>query len=182
MPTINIRTADVVAAQVAANTSALGHADAFAGHRARLTQEICARAPAGGGGRLCLLGAGNAHDVDLEALASAFAEVHLVDIDAAAIQRAQARVSEPLRARVVTHAPVDVSGILDRVDGWVRTPPPMSALEREVPAAVGRVAAALPAPFDLVVSCCLLTQLQLELLQVVGDRHPRFAELRGLVN
>lgn len=176
------RSTEAVADQVAANASALGHAEAFAGHRARMTQEICARAPAGGRGRLCLLGAGNAQDVDLEALAAAFAEVHLVDVDAGAIEAARARVPEAVRARLVSHGPVDVSGLLDRLEGWARTPPAMSLLEREVPAAVGRVVGRLPGTFDVVVSCCLLTQLQLEMLQVVGDTHPRFGELRGLVN
>jgi hypothetical protein len=51
-----------------------------------------------------------------------------------------------------------------------------------VPLAVARVVSQLPAPFDVVASCCLLTQLQLVLLQTVGDAHPRFPELRSLMN
>jgi hypothetical protein len=176
------RIAEAVAEQRDANASARAYADSFAGHRARLTSEIGARAPAGGRGRLCLLGAGNAHDVDLDALGAAFAEIHLVDVDGEAIRMARARAPEAVRGRIVTHGPVDASGVFDRLESWAATPPPLSALEREVPAAVGRVAAQLPGPFDVVVSCCLLTQLQLVLLQVIGDRHPRFAELRGLVN
>jgi hypothetical protein len=174
--------ADAVADQVAANRSARDHAASFAGHRARLTGELVARAPAGGGGRLCLLGAGNAHDVDLDALAEAYAQVHLVDIDAPAVEEAQARVAAARRARVVAHAPVDVSGLFRRLDGWARRPPAPSALEAERAPAVARVTGALPGPFDVVASCCLLTQLQLALLQVVQDTHPRFPELRALVS
>ena len=47
---------------------------------------------------------------------------------------------------------------------------------------MARVARALPGPFDVVVSCSLLTQLQLVLLQVLGDVNPRFAELRTTLN
>ena len=76
-----------VAEQIASNQSALGHEASFAEHRARLTREIAERAPASGRGRLCLLGAGNANDVDLELLAKRFAEVHLVDLDRDAVGR-----------------------------------------------------------------------------------------------
>jgi hypothetical protein len=180
----SMRVAQAIAEQVEANRSARGHEASFSGHRARLTRELSDRAPAGGAGRLALLGAGNANDVDLAALAAVFAEVHLVDIDARAVEEARARLPPDLRPRVVAHAPVDVSGLHDRLAGWATapTPPAASALAAEVPAAVERVRAALPGPFDVAASCCLLTQLQLVLLQVVGDRHLRFPELRALVN
>ena len=41
---------------------------------------------------------------------------------------------------------------------------------------------ALPGPFDVVVSCSLLTQLQLVLLQVIGAVNLRFTELRTTLN
>src|SRR5262249_23472725 len=69
-----MKLAQAIAEQVDSNRSGVGHAADFDEHRARLTREIGARAPAGGGGRLCLLGAGNAHDVDLGQLAARFAE------------------------------------------------------------------------------------------------------------
>src|SRR4051812_19957276 len=167
------RVAAAVAAQIASNASAIGHEASFAEHRARLTREIAERAPAGGAGRLCLLGAGNANDVDLDALAAAYREVHLVDIDGEALERARARVVAGLQARVVLHAPVDASGLFDRLDGWARVAPAAATLAGEVAPAVARVAGRLSGGFDAVVSCCLLTQLQLVLLRVIGDRHPR---------
>jgi hypothetical protein len=170
--------AESVAEQVASNRSAAGHEGHFAEHRARLTREISVRAPEAGRGRLCLLGAGNANDVDLGALAEYFAEIHLVDIDHDAVAGAVGRVAEAHRHKLFVHAPLDASGIFDRLEAWSRNPPAPSAIAQEVPLAVGRVVAALPGPFDVVVSCCLITQLQLVLLQVVGDRSPRFQELR----
>jgi hypothetical protein len=175
-------TAQAIADQVDSNRSAAGHGHHFAGHRARLTEEICARAHPGGAARLCLLGAGNASDVDLDRLAACFGEIHLVDIDAEAVRRAQGSAAPETARRLVLHAPVDLSGIFDRLAGWARTPPASPALSPAADAAVARVVAQLPGPFDLVVSCCLLTQLQLALVQVVGDRNPRFADLRALLN
>ena len=105
-----MKLAVAVAEQVASNASAIGHEATFADHRARLTREIADRAPATGRGRLCLLGAGNANDVDLDALADRFAEIHLVDIDPVAVARAIARVQPARRAQIVAQAPVDASG------------------------------------------------------------------------
>lgn len=174
--------AAAIAEQVASNESATGHEETFADHRARLTSEIVARAPSSGRGRLCLLGAGNANDVDLDALAARFAEIHLVDIDPAAVARAIARVTPGRRAQMIAHAPVDASGLHDRVERWPVDPPKLEALDAIVGDAVSRVAGVLPGPFDVVVSCSLLTQLQLVLLQVIGDTNPRFAELRAALN
>ena len=174
--------AAAIAEQVASNRSTIGHEDSFAEHRARLTAEIAARAPASGLGRLCLLGAGNANDVDLAALAARFEEIHLVDIDADAVRRAIARLPAPDRARLVAHAPVDVSGMFDRLALWAHKPPAPEAMSPLVTAAAEQVARALPGPFDVVVSCSLLTQLQLVLVTVVGDTNPRFEALRDAFN
>jgi hypothetical protein len=174
--------AAAVAEQLDSNASAIGHEATFAEHRARLTREIAERAPASGLGRLCLLGVGNANDVDLGALAPYFREIHLVDIDPDAVARAIARVPQALRAQMIPHVPVDASGLFDRLEGWLTDPPKLEALGGIVGDAVARVVAALPGPFDVVVSCSLLTQLQLVLLQVLRDTHPRFVELREVVN
>jgi hypothetical protein len=147
-----------------------------------LTAEIRARAPEGGRGRLCLLGAGTAADVDLEALAADFAEVHLVDVDVVAVEGARERVSAARRPGIIVHAPLDVSGLFDRLDEWSRRPPAADALADLARAALARVVMSLPGPFDVVASCCLLTQLQLVLLEVLGDANVRFEELREVVS
>ena len=108
--------------------------------------------------------------------------MHLVDVDADAVRSARARVSAERQPAIVVQAPVDVSGVFDRLEEWSRVPPGPAAIAAESRAASARVVAALPGPFDVVVSCCLLTQLQLVLLEVVGDTNPRFEELRAAVN
>ena len=95
-----------------------------------------------------------------------------MDVDPEAVGRALARLPASLRDKFVVHAPVDLSGVFDRLEAWSHTPPDSAAIAREAAEAVARVTGALPGPFDVVVSCCLLTQLQLVLFQVVGDQHP----------
>jgi hypothetical protein len=175
-------TARAIDGQVAINRSGVGHAASFAGHRTRLTAEIVLRAPQNGAGRLCLLGAGNTHDVDLGVLVARFAEVHLVDVDIDAVRRARELVPVPARDRVRLHAPVEVSGTWELLDEWSRRPMAVEILQAQVAPAVARVLAALPGPFDVVVSCCLLTELHLVLLTAVNDRHPSFDALRAMQN
>ena len=135
-------------------------------------------AAAGGGERLCVLGAGNAFDLELEELLTRFAEVHLVDIDAAAVARARERVPEPSRSRLLTHAPLDLSGMFQDIERWGRMQVTPQELMAAPAAGARRIAAALPGPFDVVASTCLLTQLQLTLLQLLGDTHQLFIALR----
>jgi hypothetical protein len=175
-------TARTIDGQVEINRNGVGHADSFAGHRARLTAEILRRAPEGGAGRLCLLGAGNAYDVDLGSLAARFAEVHLVDVDVEALRRARERAPIAVRDRLHIHAPLDISGTWEHLDDWCRRPVAAEVLEAEVAPAVTRVLAALPGRFDVAVSCCMLTELQLVLLNFVDDHHAAFDAMRAMQN
>jgi hypothetical protein len=167
--------------QRASNQSGLPHFEDFRGHREQLSALILQTASAERAGRLCVLGAGNAYDLDLDQLVARFDEVHLVDIDAQAVGRARARVAAEARARLFVHAPVDLSGMFHDLERWRRME--VTAQELMVAPARGakQIAAALPGPFDIVVSSCLLTQLQLSLLQLLGDQHQLFVALRELL-
>jgi len=68
------------------------------------------------------------------------------------------------------------------LEPWSRALPGAGVIAGEAELAVQRVVGALPGPFEVVVSCCLLTQLQLVLLEVVGDRNPGFEALRAAVS
>src|SRR4051794_41979245 len=85
-----------------ANRQARDDWELFTAHRQRLTEAIASLRP-GTGGVLCLLGAGNCNDVDLEALAGAYAEIHLVDIDPAGLDRAPQRQPPEGRPRPGAH-------------------------------------------------------------------------------
>jgi hypothetical protein len=130
----------------------------FRRHRHRVTAEILALAPKGNGargGRLCVLGAGNANDLDLEVLAARFDEVHLVDIDPAALSRATGRQSAAARAKLRTHAPVDLSGLYHQLEDTTRLPP----ADAMVSAGTAEVMRQLPSEFDVVASSCVVSQM-----------------------
>ena len=167
--------------QRAANRSAIEHFGAFAAHREKLTALLRAASPADGG-RLCVLGAGNCYDLDLAELGRVYAEIHLVDLDRTALERACERQEPALRARLFRHAPVDLSGTLERLDAWKSmntTPAEIAAW----PGATARqIAETLPGPFDVVVSACVLSQLHFSVLNVLSDRHQLFEAVRQLLN
>ena len=135
----------------------------YQGHRERTTAAILALAPPSGG-RVCLLGAGNANDLDLDQLAGRFEEVHLVDIDAAALARATGRQTPAVRGRLRSHAPVDLSGLYQQLATWNVAPAPLPAL---VDAGAAAVLKQLPAGFDVVASCCVLSQMSWALEQLL---------------
>lgn len=167
--------------QRSVNQSSLGQRAAFASHRAKVTDLVCASARAESG-RVCVLGAGNCNDLDLNRLLRHYAEVHLVDLDHEAVSGAIARLGNSERARVKGHAPLDISGSLGRLDRWRAfqvTPEELMAFPSEV---ARTVMAALPGPFDVVVSACVLTQLQLSVLRALTPQHRLFEAARQLTN
>ena len=108
-------------------------------HRERLTRTIDGVGQAVGpgappGGRLCLLGAGNCNDVQLDALAQRFGTIHLVDIDGAALDRARARQQPEVRARLVLHPGVDLTGLLGQLDAWGGEEPDLATQQKAIDA------------------------------------------------
>ena len=129
----------------------------FPAHRQRLMELV------GDGGaeqRLLVLGVGNASDLDLPLLTERFGEVHLVDVDGAALQRAKSRQPAAVQACLVLHADVDLSGLLEHLDDWGDAFPEPQLLGATAVAAARRLVADL-GRFDVVLSTCLLSQLGL---------------------
>jgi hypothetical protein len=110
-----------------------------------------------------VLGAGNGSDLDLPRLAKTFTEIHLVDLDGDALARGHAALPARLRERVVLHADVDLTGLIDHLDDWGDAFPTEAELGRAaVPAIQGVLARILTRAgrrFDTVVSTCVLSQL-----------------------
>ena len=171
-----------LAEQRSVNLSSLGQRAAFATHRAQVTELICAAAGSNGKARLCVLGAGNCNDLDLSRVAQHYAEIHLVDIDGDAVASTISRADKSVRRHLRAHAPLDVSGVLERLPRWKAmqvTPEELFACPAECASAI---ATALPGPFDVVLSACLLTQLQLSVLRGLTEEHPLFEAARQLTN
>jgi hypothetical protein len=168
--------------QRSSNLTAIPHFDAFASHRERFTKLVQTRAFQHVAPKICILGAGNAYDLDLARLAETCREIHLVDIDETALERAYARHDAATQARLVLHAGADLSGLLERIEGWRQmqlTPDELVSYPEE---ASERVVAGLPGPFDVVVSACVLTQMQFALVNVLSSSHRLLEATRQLLN
>jgi hypothetical protein len=148
------------------NDLTAGHWALYDEHRRHLSTLIAGHGPRH---RLAVLGAGNANDLDLDVLAARFVEIHLADLDGAALARAARRQSPATRERLTLHAERDLSGLLDRLPGWRANAPDAETLARAAPAAAARVVAGLPGPFDLVVSDCLMSQIAWTCFCAFGD-------------
>lgn len=173
-----IRAADAIEEQRASNRSGASFFEAFTNHRQHLTALAIGDTKAGSSERLCVLGAGNLNDLDAEALLRHFSEIHLVDLDRSALERSLARVPPEQRARCVLHAPVDLGGLLEKLERWAAMRVTPEELMRHPETVAKSVTEALGGPFSVVISACLLTQIQFSVLQVLGDRHPLFEAAR----
>ncbi|HWA73087.1 MAG TPA: hypothetical protein VG937_12150 [Polyangiaceae bacterium] len=167
-----------LAEQTASNLSGVDHYDTFAGHREHLTRVACAGVPEGSGLKLCVLGAGNCNDLDLATLAAHYESIHLVDIDASALERAVGRQTPATQAHLVRHAPVDLTGFADRLERWKAFQVTPEELIGHAGATADRVNTLTSGPFDVVLSACVLTQMQLMVVNVLGDKHRLFEAVR----
>jgi len=159
------------------NQSTRGQWDFYANHRREIERLIV---PGGRDGRICVLGAGNCNDLDLKWLAEAYAEVHLVDIDRGALERAVVRQGVAGNESVKLHAPIDLTGIADLTAGWKGR----KVSEAEVNAAIERrpnlesVNVRLE-KFDVVLSPCVLSQLLCGVRDLVGKDHSGWPKLKA---
>lgn len=151
--------------------------DLYEEHRSRVTRLVLDAAPLDRS-RLCVLGAGNANDLDIRTLLPRFAAIHLVDLDEHAIPRGlkaqQVRASDKL----TVIGGLDVSGIGDWLERW--------HADRPSDEDVGSCLAAIfpkptldlePSSYAVVLSATMLTQLVDALVAVLPRDHPRLLEL-----
>jgi hypothetical protein len=116
-----------------------------------------------------VLGAGNGNDLDVRALLRRYAEVHLFDLDGAALNRAWLRH----RARgLVIHPPLDLSGALPLLPALRETWPSDEDIARLPQTSAERVLGAIPDRYDVVLSACLLSQILHGTHVALGHQHP----------
>ena len=148
----------------------------MASHRQRVMRLIEV-AQGKSGASLCLLGAGNANDVDLTQLAVDFEGVALVDLDDEALDAAVARVSQEERQRIGRYGGIDLTGLLPTLTSWRAGHRPSEA---ELSNAIVAAQAA-PRPnvgvFDVVASACVLSQLIDSVYMGLRPEHPRCLDL-----
>lgn len=132
----------------------------FAGHRDRVLRILTTLAA--NGSSLCVLGAGNLNDLDLDRLLRLYEWVDLVDLDVDAVHVGLARQGDSGTTAVRVHGPIDLSGILDRLPADGRVGDDAAALHDTL---AHHHCVVEGAPFDVTLSAGLLTQL----LQAVVD-------------
>jgi hypothetical protein len=173
MPPVSAAPPRILTYQQQLNRGSAPQRAAFLSHRERVMALLTAAAS---GGSLAVLGAGNCNDLDLPPLTTLYAGVHLADLDREALRRARDAQPPEVAARLVLHAPLDLSGGLNDLSAAARTPaaPHASAL---ADAAQRRITRALPGPFDTVVSACLVSQIAQSCRLLLGMDHPRLFPL-----
>jgi hypothetical protein len=163
------------------NTAARDDWESAGPHRQRVTAELVRGFPPLTE-TLCVLGAGNCNDLDLPRLLDVFREVHLVDLDSAALEAGIDRQGVSDHPAVRLHGGVEVTGIWDRLADYSPDAPPddetLTALAADAWSFAGP---ALPGPFGMVASHCLLSQLVEAVVRTVGEGHPRFLEILDTV-
>ncbi len=93
--------------------------------------------------------------------------------------RARARLPEPERAAIACHAPVDASGLLAFLDRHPdRDLLTAAKVDAWLASAGDAIASALPGGFDVVASCCVLTQMSWALDRALGAENPMTSALR----
>ncbi|HQU46173.1 MAG: hypothetical protein B7Z73_18805, partial [Planctomycetia bacterium 21-64-5] len=166
------------AEQARRNRARDGHWQASANHRNRVSECLLSLTH-GTPGRLCLLGAGNANDLDLPRLLAAYGEVHLVDLDTEALQRGVARqLPDHDRRKLHLHGGTDVTGICDALETLNgRLSQPSADLEKLIQDAADPLLPSLPGPFDVVASVGIISQLIDAVVRAVPPTAPHFMEL-----
>jgi len=163
------------------NDSTRGQWDWYASHRRHIERLILPPTPGRRTGRICVLGAGNCNDLDLHWMLDVYTEVHLVDIDPAALDRALKRQKiDPTNRPIHRHAPIDLTNIADLTRGWKSRP----VSDVEAHAAIAKVSEPinlpnLPGPFDTVLSPCVLSQLLCGVRDLLGKDHPHWPNLKN---
>jgi hypothetical protein len=169
--------AKLVEEQVSANEGGTSLRASFESHRKKVTALLAERAKSPAA-RLCLLGAGNANDVELDMLLERYSEIHLVDLDPSALARAVATVTGQHAGRLRRHAPVDISGALDKLERWSAMQLTPEELMAHPQVTANAVLEASGGPFDVVASTCLITQIQRAPVAILGDAHRLFEAVR----
>ena len=166
----------IVQLQSSRNAETVNGWNCFAAHRQRVTQ-LLLDAAAGRAGELCVLGAGNCNDLDLNRLADSFTHIDLVDIDASAIAAGIGRQAAA-PSHVTVRAPIDVTGVANHLSAWT---PELPAPAEQVDACIADAErAALPLKaggYTVAASICLLSQLIELIALTLGPGHARFLDL-----
>lgn len=124
-----------------------------------------------------MLGAGNCQDLELDRLLARYAEIHLVDLDEEAITRAKDKVPLTARGKLTLHPGIDLSQMLGAFESYRSLEVAPKDVAEHPNVASRALLGAVGRTFDVVLSSCVLSQMQLALLTELGEAHRLFAAL-----
>jgi hypothetical protein len=133
-----------------------GNWDRYASHRQAIMDAVC---KSGEEGEIAIFGAGNCADIDLMRLSRHYREIHLIDLDVEAIERARDELPGNLKRTVVLHGDVDLSGFLGELEAWGEVFPPESQLASAAVDAARSILQRIGRSFDTTLSSCVMSQL-----------------------
>jgi hypothetical protein len=123
--------------------------------------------------KICILGAGNCNDLNLNILANQFKEVHLVDLDGQAIRNGISRQGLDYCSRLHVHGTVDLTNslwFLSKFNQEIK--PSESEVKQFIQESNFYLNLYTSESFDVVVSVCILTQLINTTIYSLGHNHP----------
>jgi hypothetical protein len=168
---------DPSARQAELNRSVAGHWEMFADHRSRVTDLIVALTPPAGA-VVCILGAGNCNDLDLARLLGVAADVHLIDVDPAAMRDGVERQHVAMSTSLHLHE-ADITGVLSTLGRWSTDPPSTNAEIDECLLKLARTPSigVEPGSAHVAVSAAVLSQVTGTAVRLVDREHPRSLEV-----
>jgi hypothetical protein len=149
----------------------------FADHRHRVTDLIVALTPRDGA-VVCILGAGNCNDLDLARLLGVATDVHLIDVDMAAMRDGVERQDVATSTSLHLHD-ADLTGVLSTLGRWGTDPPSTNAEIDECLLALARTPSVgvEPGSAHVAVSAAVLSQVTGTAVRLLGREHPRSLEV-----
>lgn len=128
---------------------------------------------------LCVIGAGNCNDLNLSRLVTNFRQIHLVDIDTAALEQGVRTQGCDAKETIHVHGDCDATGIWgelaelvdsdtkdkDKVDRLLEKSMGWPGLHEKL------------GTFGTVVSTCILSQLIDGVVTALGESHPQFLDV-----
>ncbi len=148
-------------------------------HRQMILQLLPGDSAAGRSGTLCVLGAGQCHDLNLESLLGRFHEVHLVDWSQQDLDSGVELQKQFSSARVRRLGGRDITGVRELLDSLAGQP--NSELLEQISETARRPALAGLGQFDVVLSADVLPELLARAVAAVGDDDSNRAALVNLL-
>lgn len=166
----------VIKDQIEYNLKSFDGWEIYHSHRQKILEIIVSKSICSSD-RLCILGAGNCNDLDLNILVNKFREVHLVDLDNQALQNGISRQNLNNCSNLYIHGKIDLTKSLWFLsEFYQKSKPSEDDVKKFIQETNLSLNLNITEPFEIVVSVCMLTQLINTIIFAIGSNHPWLPE------